>query len=88
MPAERNAAAVGLKLRLQTVRLLWRDILVLAAADGTLCADDGGKSASAGSVQSNIARALALANSSAIRLQSISYGCTQSGYKRLLGTLS
>ena len=33
--AERNAAAAGLKPEVKTVRLLGRDIPVLAAADGT-----------------------------------------------------
>jgi hypothetical protein len=37
--------------------LLGRDIPVLAAKDGTLRAEDGGKPASAKSVQSYIARA-------------------------------
>jgi len=55
--AERNAAAAGLKPRVETVRLLGREIPVLPAADGTLRAEDGGKPASAKSVQSYIARA-------------------------------
>lgn len=55
--AERNAAAAGLKPSVQTVQLLGRDIPVLAADDGTLRTDDGGKPASARSVQTYIARA-------------------------------
>jgi hypothetical protein len=55
--AERNVAAAALKPRVQTVRLLGRDIPVLPAADGPLRAEDGGKPASAKSVQSYIARA-------------------------------
>ena len=55
--AERNATAAALKPRVQTARLLGRDIPVLAADDGTLRTDDGGKPASAQSVQSYIARA-------------------------------
>jgi hypothetical protein len=50
--AERHARAVELKLRRQTVRLLGRDILVLAANDGTLRAEGDGKPASAKYVQS------------------------------------
>jgi hypothetical protein len=55
--AERNAAAAGLKPRVQTVRLLGRDIVVTAGADGALRAEDGGKPASAKRVQSYIAQA-------------------------------
>ena len=55
--AERDAAVAGLKPKVQTVRLLGRDIPVLASDDGTLHADDGGKAAPAKSVQSYIARA-------------------------------
>jgi hypothetical protein len=55
--AERNAQAVALKPKQQTVRLLGRDIPVLAAADGTLRAEDNGKPAAARSVQAYIARA-------------------------------
>jgi hypothetical protein len=54
---ERHVRAVELKPRRQTVRLLGRDIPVLAAADGTLRAEDDGKPASGKSVQSYIARA-------------------------------
>ncbi len=54
---ERHARAAELKPRRQTVRLLGRDIPVLAADDGTLRAEDDGKPASAKSVQSYIARA-------------------------------
>jgi hypothetical protein len=46
-----------LKPRRQTVRLLGRDIPVLATPDGTLRAEDDGKPASARSVQSYVARA-------------------------------
>jgi hypothetical protein len=55
--AERNMAAAGLKPRIETVRLLGRDISVLPAAEGTLRAEDGGKRAFAKSMQSYIARA-------------------------------
>jgi len=55
--AERNAAVAGLKPKVLTVRLLGRDILVLASADGMLRAEDRGKPASAKSVQSYITRA-------------------------------
>ena len=55
--AERHARAAELKPRRQTVRLLGRDIPVLAADDGTLRAEDDGKPASAESVASYIARA-------------------------------
>ena len=54
---ERHTRAAELKPRRQTVRLLGRDIPVLAADDGTLRADDDGKPASANSVQSYIVRA-------------------------------
>jgi len=54
---ERHTRAAELKPRRQTVRLLGWDIPVLAAADGTLRADDNGKPTSAKSVQSYIARA-------------------------------
>jgi hypothetical protein len=54
---ERHARAAELKPRRQTIRLLGRDIPVIAADDGTLRAEDGGKPASAKSVQSYIARA-------------------------------
>jgi len=54
---ERRARAAKLKPRRQTVHLLGRDIPVLAAGDGTLCAEDDGKPASARNVQSYIARA-------------------------------
>jgi hypothetical protein len=54
---ERHARAAELKPRRQTVRLLGRDIPVLAADDGTLRAEDDGKPASAKSVASYIARA-------------------------------
>jgi len=53
---ERHARAAELKPRRQTVRLLGRDIPVLAA-DGTLRAQDDGKPASDKSVQSYVARA-------------------------------
>jgi len=53
----RRAAAAGLKPGVQIVRLLGREVPVLAAADGTLRADDNGKPASAKSVQTYIARA-------------------------------
>jgi hypothetical protein len=55
--AERNAALAASTANVQTVRLLGRDIPVTAAADGALHADDGGKPASAKSVQSYVARA-------------------------------
>jgi hypothetical protein len=61
--AERNAAAAGLKPRVQTVRLLGRDIPVLSAADGTLREENGSKPASAKSVQSYIGRAFGDSNS-------------------------
>ena len=54
---ERHARTAELKPRLQTVRLLGRDIPVLAADNGTLRAEDDGKPASAKSVQSYVARA-------------------------------
>ncbi len=54
---ERHARAAELKPRQQTVRLLGRDIPVLAAGDGTLRAEDDGKPASAKGVQSYIVRA-------------------------------
>jgi hypothetical protein len=54
---ERRARAAELKPKRQTVRLLGRDIPVLAADDGTLRAEDDGKPASARSVHSYIARA-------------------------------
>jgi hypothetical protein len=54
---ERYARAAELKPRRQTVRLLGRDVSVLAADDGTLRAEDDGKPASGKSVQSHIARA-------------------------------
>jgi len=49
---ERHARAAALKPRRRTVRLLGRDIPVLAADDGTLRAEDDGKPASAKSVRS------------------------------------
>jgi hypothetical protein len=55
--AERRARAAELKPRPQTVRLLGRDVPVLAAADGTLRAEDDGKPASDTTVQSYVARA-------------------------------
>jgi hypothetical protein len=54
---ERHARAAELKPRRQTVRLLGRDVPVLAADDGTLRAEDAAKLASAKSVQSYITRA-------------------------------
>ena len=54
---ERHARAAELKPRRQMVRLLGRDIPVLAMDDGTLRAEDYGKPASAKSVQSYAARA-------------------------------
>lgn len=54
---EGNARAAELKPKRQTVRLLGRDIPVLAAGDGQLRAEDDGKPASAKSVQGYIARA-------------------------------
>ena len=54
---ERHAKAAELKPRRQTVRLLGRDIPVLAAGDGTLRADDDGRPASDKSVRAYIARA-------------------------------
>ena len=54
---ERSARAAELKPHRPVVRLLGRDIPVLAADDGTLRAEDAGKPASARSVQSYIARA-------------------------------
>ena len=56
-PEDRHARAAELKPKRQTVRLLGRDIPVLAANDGTLRAEDDGKPASAKSVESYIARA-------------------------------
>jgi hypothetical protein len=53
---ERHTPATELKPRRQTVHLLGRDIPVLAADDGTLCAEDDGKPASAERVESYIAR--------------------------------
>lgn len=55
--AERNAAAAGLKPKSRRSRLLGHDISVLATADGTLRAEDGGKPALAKSVQFYIAEA-------------------------------
>ena len=55
--AERRAAAVGLKPNVQMIRLLDREVPVLAGADGTLRADDKGKPASSKSVQTYIMRA-------------------------------
>ena len=54
---ERHARAAALNPKRQTVRLLGRDIPVLAADDGMLRVEDDGKPASAKSVQSYIARA-------------------------------
>lgn len=54
---ERHAKAAELKPRRKSVRLLGRDIPVLATGDGQLRAEDGGKPASAKSVQGYIARA-------------------------------
>jgi hypothetical protein len=54
---ERHTRAAELKPRRQTVRLLGRDIPVLAADDGTLRAADDGRPASAKSVQTYIVRA-------------------------------
>ena len=56
-PAERRAAAAGLKPRVLTIRLLGREVPVIAAADGSLRADDNGKLPSAKSVQTYITRA-------------------------------
>ena len=56
-PRNAPAKAAELQPRRQTVRLLGRDIPVLAAGDGTLRADDDGKPASSKSVQAYIARA-------------------------------
>jgi hypothetical protein len=53
---ERHARAAELKPQRQTIRLLGRDIPVVAASDGTLRAEDDGKPASAKNVQSYIAR--------------------------------
>jgi hypothetical protein len=50
---EHHARAAELKPRRLTVRVLGRDIPVLAADDGTLRAEDDGKPASAKSVTSN-----------------------------------
>jgi hypothetical protein len=55
--AECHARAAELQPKRQTVRLLGRDIPVLAADDGTLRAEDDGKPASAKSVHGYIARA-------------------------------
>ncbi len=55
--AARQAAAAELKPKVQTVRLLGRDIPVLQADDGTLRAADSDKPASAKSVQGYVARA-------------------------------
>lgn len=54
---ERRAATSALKAQVQTIRLLGRDISVLAADDGTLRADDKGKPASPRSAASYIANA-------------------------------
>jgi hypothetical protein len=54
---ERHVRAAELKPQRQTVRLLGRDIPVVAAEEGTLRAEDDGKPASDRSVQSYIARA-------------------------------
>jgi hypothetical protein len=54
---ERHARAAELKSQRQTVRLLGRDIPVLATDDGTLRADDDGKPASAKRVHSYVAQA-------------------------------
>ena len=54
---ERRARAADLKPRRETVRLLGRDIPVTRAGDGTLQVEDGGKSASAKSARSYLARA-------------------------------
>jgi hypothetical protein len=54
---ERHARAAELRPRRQTVLLLGREIPVLAAADGTLRAEDDGKPAAARGVQSYVARA-------------------------------
>jgi len=54
---ERRARAAELKPRREMVRLLGRDIPVLAADDGTLRAEDDGNPASDRSVASYIARA-------------------------------
>ena len=54
---ERHARAAELKPQRQTVRLLGRDVPVIAANDGTLRTEDDGNPASAKSVQSYIARA-------------------------------
>ena len=53
----RHAHAAELKPKRQTVHLLGRDIPMLAAADGTLRAEDDGKPTPAKSVTSYIARA-------------------------------
>ena len=54
---ERHTRAAELKPRRETVRLLGRDVPVLAADDGTSRAEDDGKPASDRTVQSYIARA-------------------------------
>jgi hypothetical protein len=54
---ERHIRAAELKPQRHTVRLLGRDIPVLAPDDRTLRAEDDGKPASAKSVQSYVARA-------------------------------
>jgi len=54
---ERPARAAELKPRRQAVRLLGRDIPVLAAGDGALRAEDAGKPVSAKTVEAYIARA-------------------------------
>jgi hypothetical protein len=54
---ERRVRAAELKPRRQTIRLLGREVPVLAVADGTLRAEEDGKPAVAKSVQTYIARA-------------------------------
>jgi hypothetical protein len=54
---ERRIRAAALKPRRQIIRLLGREVPVLAAPDGTLRAEDDGKPASSKSVHTYIARA-------------------------------
>lgn len=54
---ERRAVATALKTRVQTIRLLGKDISVLTADDGTLRADNKGKLASPRSVASYVVNA-------------------------------
>ncbi|HEY2501791.1 MAG TPA: hypothetical protein VGI68_10325, partial [Mycobacterium sp.] len=55
--AERSERAAAVTRQRQVVRLLGRDVPIVPGDDGTPRADDGGKPASARSVQSYVARA-------------------------------